>query len=113
MWPLCGGRLTKPSKDKLCYIPQRPYLALGTLRDQIIFPDSREDMASRGATDADIIELLRQVCVCVCVCVCVLCLCLCARALLQRRSSARPDCLCEVALCRSGEGANGLVIDFY
>ena len=61
LWPLCGGRLTKPAKEKLCYIPQRPYLALGTLRDQVIFPDSREDMAAKGTTDADILELLRQV----------------------------------------------------
>ena len=61
LWPLFGGRVTKPSKEKLCYIPQRPYLALGTLRDQIIFPDSREDMLAKHVTDAEIMELLRQV----------------------------------------------------
>merc|ERR1712137_603062 len=38
LWPVCSGTLTKPAKDKLFYIPQQPYLAPGTLRDQVTYP---------------------------------------------------------------------------
>lgn len=34
--------MTKPPVSKLFYIPQKPYLALGTFRDQIIYPDTYE-----------------------------------------------------------------------
>ncbi|XP_064476597.1 ATP-binding cassette sub-family D member 3-like [Ornithodoros turicata] len=58
LWPLFGGTLVKPAKDKLFYIPQRPYMTLGTLRDQVIYPDTYMDMRRRGITDADLARYL-------------------------------------------------------
>jgi ATP-binding cassette subfamily D (ALD) protein 3 len=61
LWPLFGGRMCRPPPDRIFFIPQRPYLALGSLRDQIIYPHTAEDMRSRGTTDADLLQLLEQV----------------------------------------------------
>lgn len=58
LWPSWGGRLTKPPRGKLFYIPQRPYMTLGTLRDQIIYPHTRAEMLRRGNTDASLHEYL-------------------------------------------------------
>ncbi|CAM9253266.1 unnamed protein product [Pylaiella littoralis] len=61
LWPLGGGTLLKPPSSRLFYIPQRPYLALGTLRDQVIYPHTREEAALRGATDVDLLSVLESV----------------------------------------------------
>jgi hypothetical protein len=48
-WSLfSGGTVKKPPASEFTYIPQRPYLSLGTLRDQIIYPKTRADMIERS-----------------------------------------------------------------
>lgn len=59
LWPVYGGRVYKPSNKEFTYIPQRPYLSLGTLRDQIIYPDTVDEMHASGKTDEDLIEILK------------------------------------------------------
>jgi ABC-type uncharacterized transport system fused permease/ATPase subunit len=41
------SRMMKPKKRDIVFVPQKPYLVLGTLRDQIIYPHSEEDMKVR------------------------------------------------------------------
>jgi ATP-binding cassette subfamily D (ALD) protein 3 len=56
------GVITKPPGGKLFYIPQRPYMTLGTLRDQVIYPHTRAEMIRRcNANDEDLQKFLNIV----------------------------------------------------
>lgn len=61
LWPVYGGIVRKPLASDFMLIPQRPYLSLGTLRDQVIYPHSQQDMEARGVTDADLLAVLERV----------------------------------------------------
>ncbi|KAK4634708.1 ATP-binding cassette sub-family D member 1 [Fulvia fulva] len=59
LWPVYGGKVRKPPSEDIFYIPQRPYLSKGTLRQQVLYPDNLLDMRAKGVTDKDLIEIMR------------------------------------------------------
>ncbi|OMJ19432.1 ATP-binding cassette sub-family D member 1 [Smittium culicis] len=59
LWPVYGGILHRPSVDKIFYLPQRPYMCSGTLRDQVIYPHSKFEMLEeKNITDDDLLRIL-------------------------------------------------------
>ncbi|CAG7785886.1 unnamed protein product [Allacma fusca] len=61
LWPVYGGTLSRPPVTSLYYIPQRPYMSLGNLREQVIYPDTYGTMIRKGITDSDLCDILEKV----------------------------------------------------
>ena len=59
LWPVYGGSVKKPAFEDIFYIPQRPYLSRGTLRDQIIYPDSLSDFRGKKGSEVELLEILK------------------------------------------------------
>eukprot|EP01088_Endostelium_zonatum_P010663 TRINITY_DN241_c0_g1_i1.p1 TRINITY_DN241_c0_g1~~TRINITY_DN241_c0_g1_i1.p1 ORF type:complete len:669 (+),score=158.34 TRINITY_DN241_c0_g1_i1:80-2086(+) len=57
LWPLHSGRLVRPPRSQLFYVPQQPYLVPGTLRDQITYPVH----VSNTREDTKLLELMEAV----------------------------------------------------
>ncbi|KAI4383483.1 hypothetical protein MLD38_009316 [Melastoma candidum] len=65
LWPLVSGHIAKPGvgtdlNKEIFYVPQRPYTAVGTLRDQLIYPLTA-DQEVEPLTPSGMAELLRNV----------------------------------------------------
>lgn len=39
IWPYAAGEIIYPEKQQIMYLPQRPYMPIGTLAEAILFPD--------------------------------------------------------------------------
>lgn len=55
IWPLESGKIGKPLGTPLnggiFFVPQKCYLPLGTLRDQVIYPHTKADLKKKNITD--------------------------------------------------------------
>ncbi|KAG0046415.1 hypothetical protein BGZ83_008428 [Gryganskiella cystojenkinii] len=61
LWPVFRGELSRPNPKDIFYIPQRAYLSIGSLRDQVIYPHSHADMIKAGRTDEELMTILKHV----------------------------------------------------
>lgn len=41
IWPFVEGKINLPERDQLMFIPQKPYIPLGTLREALLYPGSK------------------------------------------------------------------------
>ena len=41
IWPFVEGKINLPQTDELMFIPQKPYLPLGTLREALLYPGTK------------------------------------------------------------------------
>ncbi|MBP5971510.1 ABC transporter ATP-binding protein/permease [Brasilonema sp. CT11] len=56
LWNVGTGRLVRPPLESVLFLPQRPYIILGTLREQLLYPNTNRQM-----TDPELKEVLQQV----------------------------------------------------
>ena len=56
LWNSGTGVIVRPSLDKMLFLPQRPYMILGTLRNQLTYPQANPQVA-----DEFIYQVLHQV----------------------------------------------------
>ncbi|KAI4226372.1 MAG: hypothetical protein L6R36_003230 [Xanthoria steineri] len=61
LWPVYGGVVHKPAYGDIFYIPQRPYLSRGSLRQQITYPDGIREMRDKHVSDDDLLQILATV----------------------------------------------------
>lgn len=63
LWPVYRGLVSRPrafGQDGIMFLPQRPYLSVGTLRDQVIYPHTAMDMRDGGETDEKLEKVLQD-----------------------------------------------------
>ncbi|KAL4911974.1 ABC transporter transmembrane region 2-domain-containing protein [Aspergillus aurantiobrunneus] len=63
LWPVYRGLVSRPrgfGLDGIMFLPQRPYLSVGTLRDQVIYPHTEIDMRDAGIPDSALQKILED-----------------------------------------------------
>ncbi|MBD1824693.1 ABC transporter ATP-binding protein/permease [Cyanobacteria bacterium FACHB-DQ100] len=56
LWNAGTGTIVRPNLNQVLFLPQRPYMVLGTLRDQLLYPNSDLEIE-----DAQLQQILEQV----------------------------------------------------
>jgi vitamin B12/bleomycin/antimicrobial peptide transport system ATP-binding/permease protein len=47
LWKAGSGRLVRPPLAEMLFLPQRPYIILGTLREQLLYPQADDQISDR------------------------------------------------------------------
>ncbi|EJD54748.1 hypothetical protein AURDEDRAFT_110247 [Auricularia subglabra TFB-10046 SS5] len=61
LWAAGRGSVARPPGDNVFFVPQRAYMVVGTLRDQIIYPHTYTQFVEAGQTDEQLVEILHKV----------------------------------------------------
>ena len=76
LWTSGNGRIDRPADEDVYFLPQRPYCALGSLKDQLLYPSleslnpedypeghvfGRSHILKQSLTDEDLLEVLEKV----------------------------------------------------
>lgn len=56
LWNAGAGAIVRPKLDQMLFLPQRPYMILGTLRDQLLYPNTDAEIE-----DKELKQVLQQV----------------------------------------------------
>jgi putative ATP-binding cassette transporter len=56
LWSAGSGRIERPADDHLVFLPQQPYMVIGNLRRQMLYPDRGQQVE-----DAVLMDLLERV----------------------------------------------------
>jgi putative ATP-binding cassette transporter len=56
LWYCGSGRIVRPPSEHILFLPQRPYMILGSLRSQLLYPNQ-----ARPIQDAELLHLLERV----------------------------------------------------
>lgn len=56
LWTTGKGNISRPPLKDILFLPQRPYMVIGTLRDQLLYPNN-----SSALTDQDLAEALVKI----------------------------------------------------
>ncbi len=56
LWNAGTGRLLRPPLEQVLFLPQRPYIILGTLREQLLYPQT-----TRQVSDQELKDVLQEV----------------------------------------------------
>ncbi|MBU3698168.1 ABC transporter ATP-binding protein/permease [Dechloromonas sp.] len=56
LWHAGSGRIIGPDSQEMLFLPQRPYMVQGTLREQLLYPNRH-----LGRSDDELLEVMKQV----------------------------------------------------
>jgi vitamin B12/bleomycin/antimicrobial peptide transport system ATP-binding/permease protein len=56
LWHSGSGTIVRPDADQILFLPQRPYMVMGTLRDQMLYPNAHMEV-----NDQHLKQILEQV----------------------------------------------------
>ncbi|CAO1618728.1 unnamed protein product [Sympodiomycopsis kandeliae] len=63
LWPVWAGSLRRPRDGEIFFLPQRPYLSAGSLREQVTYPTSYPTHMAKYGSDGDsrLMSILKSV----------------------------------------------------